>query len=449
MLIRDEMVKTILAHITKKVPLIARLVEERDGAVTERRDAIINRDTALPARDAALSERHSGLIAHDDAVIELGNVTTGDAAVATKSTANGISANDVIASIEMILGRTPDVELVEYHLRLGFPDRFALGKHMLNTDEFRSGTRCPGPIWDERALTESREPIGILGSEAEEVFKSFTKYQGLGRSGYVTNFLGCVNNITVSSGLKIWDGTVEDYPFLGNFHGSTMEWVGTLKAVLEANNAFRMLELGAGWGPWCVIAYIAAVQRGISDIQVVGVEGDAGHIKYMEENFTTNGLRPDSYSIIPGVVGSADGEAIFPRAKDPSEVYGGVPAFCACGNDQHPFNFFMKHCSEWVDQVESVPAFSLETLMAGLPIVDLVHCDIQGGELDLFTNAIELISRKVRRVVIGTHSWQIDHGLIGLFATHGWVLEGAEDCFYRERMFHDGSQVWRNPLLTN
>ena len=57
MLIRDEMVKTILAHITKKVPLIARLVEERDGAVTERRDAIINRDTALPARDAALSER--------------------------------------------------------------------------------------------------------------------------------------------------------------------------------------------------------------------------------------------------------------------------------------------------------------------------------------------------------------------------------------------------------
>ena len=211
-----------------------------------------------------------------------------------------------------------------------------------------------------------------------------------------------------------------------------MEWVGTLKAVLGANNVFRMLELGAGWGPWCVIGYTAAVQLGISDIQVVGVEGDAGHIKYMEENFAVNGLKPGSFSIITGVVGLADGEAIFPKAKDPSEIYGAAPAFSTCSDDQHPFNYFMKHCSELVDQVERVPAFSLETLMAGFPIVDLVHCDIQGGELDLFSNAIQLISRKVKQVVIGTHSWQIDHGLIGIFATHGWVSRVRKIVFTAE-----------------
>jgi FkbM family methyltransferase len=53
-----------------------------------------------------------------------------------------VTADDVIASIEMILGRTPDPALVDYHLKLGFVDRFALGKYMRevyeNTDEFRA-----------------------------------------------------------------------------------------------------------------------------------------------------------------------------------------------------------------------------------------------------------------------------------------------------------------------
>jgi FkbM family methyltransferase len=442
----------LVANLTKKVPVIRSLVEERnaalierDTALAERAAALVKRDAALAARAAAVGERDAALAERDAAIAEFDKVRTAREVAISESIESGVSGDDVIASIEMILGRTPDAELVEYHLRLGFPDRFALGKYMLNTDEFRRGTRCPGVIW---ALIESREPIGILASEAEEVFGSFTKYNGLGHPGYVTSFLGCVNNIKVSSGLKIWDGAIEDYPFRGNIHGSMMEWVGTLKAVLGANNVFRMLELGAGWGPWCVVGYIAAVQRGISEIQVVGVEGDAGHIKYMEENFAANGLKPGSYSIIPGVVGLADGEAIFPKAKDPSEVYGGVPAFPTRGDDQYPFNHFMKQYSEFVDQVERVPAVSLETLMAGFPTVDLVHCDIQGSELDLFTNVIELISRKVKRVVIGTHSWQIDHGLIGLFSTHGWLLEGAEDCLYLEGTFHDGTQVWRNPLLT-
>jgi FkbM family methyltransferase len=50
----------------------------------------------------------------------------------------GVSADDIIASIEMILGRTPDQALVDYHLKLGFADRFALGKYMISTDEFRA-----------------------------------------------------------------------------------------------------------------------------------------------------------------------------------------------------------------------------------------------------------------------------------------------------------------------
>jgi FkbM family methyltransferase len=56
---------------------------------------------------------------------------------AAKERSIGVTADDVIACIEMILGRTPPTSLVEYHLGLGFADRFALGKYMISTSEFR------------------------------------------------------------------------------------------------------------------------------------------------------------------------------------------------------------------------------------------------------------------------------------------------------------------------
>lgn len=50
----------------------------------------------------------------------------------------GITADDVVAAMEMILGRTPDQALIDQHLLLGLTSRFQLGEYLLRTDEFRS-----------------------------------------------------------------------------------------------------------------------------------------------------------------------------------------------------------------------------------------------------------------------------------------------------------------------
>jgi len=168
------------------------------------------------------------------------------------------------------------------------------------------------------------------------------------------------------------DCQVEGYPVSGNFHAGAMEWVGTLRAVLDASDAFRMLELGAGFGPWCVVGYLGARQRGISEPMVVGVEGDAGHIGFMEENFAANGLPADAYAIVRGVVAVADGVARFPKAKDPAQVYGAGPPLAVSGSERDPFNFFMQGNAHMVEEVVEVPAFSLDYLMAQFPVVDLV-----------------------------------------------------------------------------
>ena len=54
---------------------------------------------------------------------------------------SAVSANDIIASIEMILGWTPDNLMIDYHLSLGFKSRSELGNYMISTHEFQQKHR--------------------------------------------------------------------------------------------------------------------------------------------------------------------------------------------------------------------------------------------------------------------------------------------------------------------
>ena len=74
---------------------------------------------------------------------------------------------------------------------------------------------------------------------------------------------------------------------------------------------------------------------------------------------------------------------------------------------------------------------SLKTLLHDLPVVDLIHCDIQFAESKAFAAGIKEATKRVRRVVIGTHSRNIKDELIETFRAWSWVLEYETDCKYR------------------
>ncbi|MFC7690695.1 hypothetical protein ACFQY5_15065 [Paeniroseomonas aquatica] len=62
-----------------------------------------------------------------------------------------VNHDDVVASFQMVLGRSPDSEeAVNYHLRLGFRDRLELGAYMCSTGEFRERY--------DRMVAEGRAP---------------------------------------------------------------------------------------------------------------------------------------------------------------------------------------------------------------------------------------------------------------------------------------------------
>lgn len=298
----------------------------------------------------------------------------------------------------------------------------------------------------------ARAPSGCLQSEAMAVFREFLIADRQGKSGFVTNFMGGQLSVRFIAGLEPLSGAIEDIPIPGNCHGDTLEWLGTLRAVLEARDHFAMIELGAGWAPWCAIGHQGARMRGIEDIRVVALEGDAGHVGFIEEHFRTNGVPPHQATILHGVAGPADGFAEFPRHRAANSDYGGAAAFSEKAEDRTGLNYFVELRGGNVAEIEQLPAYALATLLADFDRVDLVHCDIQGAELEVLSAGIAAATAKVRRVVVGTHSFELDRAMLALFARAGWECEGMFAVEMQEQgalavTVRDGCQVWRNPTL--
>ena len=81
---------------------------------------------------------------------------------------------------------------------------------------------------------------------------------------------------------------------------------------------------------------------------------------------------------------------------------------------------------------------------------------MQGDESAICRAAIGDLTERVKRIIIATHSRKHDGDIFELFAGAGWILEHEKPTRFRfwpkhaslEAMTtHDGTQVWRNPVL--
>lgn len=341
-----------------------------------------------------------------------------------------------------LLKRDPDEAGLNHfteHLAAGKITTSQLIKYVLDSTEFKNSNLRPG--------TDS--VLACHEADAVALFNSFKRYEGPGRNGFITNFLGCVTATDYVHAAQL-SGVVESLPIPRNFHADTLEWVGTLQAVRDARKTFTMIELGAGWGPWCTIGYVASEMLSLVP-SVIAVEGDPGHVRYIEQSFHDNGQDLSRCSVIHAVVGVADGQASFPTLRMASRDYGGAAIFN--GKADQFSKHFLAHTSHNVEKLEEVACFSLATILekVGRPC-DLVHCDIQGAEGEVLPHHISALSSSVRRLIVGTHSHEVDRKLITLFPQHGWVCEGAEATRMvtnggTSHVVHDGTQVWRNSRM--
>ena len=170
------------------------------------------------------------------------------------------------------------------------------------------------------------------------------------------------------------------------------------------------------------------------------MEADAGHLTSLRTHFSDNALELSNTRIVQGIVGHGDGQAFFHKIDDPASNYGASACFEDTPNTA---------------RMQGLPCYALARLLEEEPILDMLHCDIQGAEGVTLSASMDALTARVRRVMVGIHSRGVEQQLLDAFGTAGWLLEDDMPCSIRHgkhldtapELLIDGLQVWRNRSL--
>jgi FkbM family methyltransferase len=276
------------------------------------------------------------------------------------------------------------------------------------------------------------------------IFGHFERFKGFVPPGYQTDFLGVMTRNAFSEGLIAAIGGKSPDPGYveTNYPGSDeeyLEWVDLLESVLDAQQQFTMVELGAGYGRWLVRGATAVRRhRGDLPIRLIGVEAEPTHFEWLKQHFNDNGVDPAQHELIEAAVDEQEHTIRFYMGK-PDEWYG-------------------QRIAQPQERIEGLPfrevkTITLSRILSGLDLVDLIDLDVEGAELVVLRSAIEELNQKVKRVHVGTHAPDIEQGLRDLFWKHGWYKRNdyavgrAELTEWGKIYFGNGVQTWINPRL--
>ena len=234
------------------------------------------------------------------------------------------------------------------------------------------------------------------------------------------------------------------------FHAEGIEYAALLDAFdnRQASGRFTAVEVGSGWGPWIGLAGVLANTHGVDALCLIGAEASAERYDLMCRHLELNGLTSASKRMIKtfhGAIWTHNGEVQFPD----SIVEDMGPAVTAQGSKTdyrgHPITTLR------------TPCVRLSTLCEGAGLVDFLHIDVQGSELDIIRNEAEWLGKNVRVMMVATHSRVIEGGVMDLLGDLGWVLKREKPCRFQmdenprenwEGLTQaDGSQHWINSAL--
>lgn len=243
------------------------------------------------------------------------------------------------------------------------------------------------------------------------------------------------------------------YPMVGEQY---FEWVFVAQTAWECRkqDSFSMVELGAGYGPWLLRAYRGFRQFSERPVRLIGVEGDVSHYQWMREHFANNGLDPEEHRLVHACVSDTEGITAFMDSENPDADYGSRGLREEGAQDafahEEPGKIFRGQDGRQYRTIQSV---TLDGLIQDLDRVDLVHMDIEGHEFIVVSHAIKALNEKAARLLIGTHSPEIEKDLRKLLHAEGWTsiydFDQAEsvETEWGPIRFRNGCQAWVNPHL--
>ena len=204
-------------------------------------------------------------------------------------------------------------------------------------------------------------------------------------------------------------------------------------AVKNARDKFRFLSLGAAPGEWALRA--ERVYRKLhpsGDYQSLNIEGDIGHVNMTTDFWRKNGANLEQNILRYSVVAAKDGWAYFPLINSEKDWGAGMAAWSERSDDLDSHITIDDRARG--DRIAAnggkplefakVKAFGLSTLLEELDRTDFIHCDIQGHELEVFSQNMTKMSALVGLVCVATHSTAIEIEMTNCFHSNGWDLGG-------------------------
>jgi FkbM family methyltransferase len=172
----------------------------------------------------------------------------------------------------------------------------------------------------------------------------------------------------------------------------------------------------------------------------------------MAEHFRDNGVDPAEHELLHAAVSCTSGTISF-LVGQPSSSYGqsisGRASTPGRGTNRAPAD--TQAMANLVSM--EVPATPLADILTRHERVDLLDCDIQGHEAEVFACSMDSLTQRVKRVHVGTHSAEIEERLRKLFGEAGWIClgdyagGGVRATPFGLISFEDGVQTWVNPRL--
>jgi hypothetical protein len=202
------------------------------------------------------------------------------------------------------------------------------------------------------------------------------------------------------------------------------EWLDLLEAVHSSRDRFVMVELGAGFGRWGIRGSLLAQQRGLTRIDVRFVEAEPQHAAWLREAVSLNHLTENA-TVVEGALCYSQAPVPFllshvKECEDPAAWYGQ-----ALWQSQLPETGEI-YCGKRIYGADGyrqvlVDPVTLRDLIADVDVVDFLDADLQGAEIDLVQNDIDVMTARVRSVHIGTHGVEIENAIRSAFCRAGWI----------------------------
>ncbi len=285
-----------------------------------------------------------------------------------------------------------------------------------------------------------------------DIFEGMQPFSGYVEKGFLVDFIGQRTDARFRS---IWGVEPEatggcevqtDMPDLGSGE-DWFEFYNWVAAAKEARGSYVMMTLGSCYGGQAVGSYLALQALNPMPAKLVAVDGVPENMEMTRKQFRDNGINPDDHWMVEAAMSGDNKPVLFPIGAPGSGVQNCIMtnsganrmaildlAKKAGATERLAQSLLMRNSTDLTidlapgteydfnGEITFVSAVTLMDLLAPFTRVDFVEADLQQSESVVFPPAMDVLTKKVRRVLLGTHGRDTHDRMEALFRERGWDI---------------------------